>query len=193
MKNFICRLFVVANVILFLLFLGECNVIAEAESYIDQSAQPVIVLEKTIARSMTNLDQQYRIEIYQNLNVVFIGIANTKILGQSRGVISKNQYSALLAGFIDVQFSSLDPVYRSDLINHSYAKEGEGGYQLHFRFREVNRSVQIRTDVPLGTPPGVRLLIDYIKRITEARQWACPFNAKPAIGGEMVAVCEFGE
>ena len=154
---------------------------------------PMISLEKRTVRSMTNLEQQYRIDLYRDLTVVFHGFANTRIKGEARGTISQDRLIKIISGFSDIRFLDLDPIYGWERRKPDQpVVEGEDLFTLTLRYREANHTVQVSSVVPAGTPPGVHLLIDRIKQASGGRQWACPAlgTQSPRVSMD---VCEFPE
>lgn len=176
-----------------MVFGGVSAAIAES-SHKDATIElPMFSLEDRTQRSQTNLGQDYRIEIYGDRTVVFHGILNTRVIGEARGKLSRQQFSSIYSGFVDIRFLELDPVYGPDSYPSERIIEGESCYTLIFRSRGVERKVQVSSAIPKGTVPGIHLLIDHIKRVSGARQWACPALATPSLGGDPMDVCQFPE
>lgn len=168
--------------------------IAEPSPKAAMAELPIVSLEKRTLRSMTNLGQEYRIDIYRDLTVVFNGFANTRIKGEARGRVSQDRLIKILSGFSDIRFLELDPVYGWERRKSDQpVVESETLFTLTFRFREANHTVQVSSVVPTGTPPGIYLLIDRIKQASGSRQWACPALAIPSLGGDPQEICEFLE
>lgn len=127
---------------------------------------PVISLEVKVEYSV-NPQQQYRIEIYRDLTVSFYGVANTRVLGKEQGKISQRQFNNISAGFHDIRFFQLEPVYPPATIS-------ETKREISLTFRDSHKVHTVRLLDRPKYPPGFRLLLALIQRESGARQWACP-------------------
>lgn len=174
---------------------GFCdNAIAESSTDSKAAEAPMFSLEKRTMLSMTGLGQEYRIDIHPDLTVVFHGLTNTRIIGEARGKLTQKQLIRIFSAFSDIRFLKLDPVYGWERRDGTQRiVESEDIYEVTFRVQETKHTVKVSSVVPQGTPPGFFLLIDEIKRLSGARQWACPASATSGRGGRAVDVCEFPE
>lgn len=173
---------------------GSSGAYAESLSKEIKPGQPIFSLEKRNKLSQTKLYQEYRIEIYNDQTIVFHGIWNTRLIGDVQGKISSQQYYQIYAAFGDIGFFNLEPRYGSELRDKRTPLEAESEYTITFHNKDVQKTVIFSSAVPQGVPPGMRLLIDKIKHMSGARQWACPAVAQTfPPHGEFSDVCEFFE
>lgn len=173
---------------------GSSGAYAESLPTEIKPGQPIFSLEKRTKRSLGNLYQEYRIEIYNDQTIVFHGIWNTRLIGDVQGKISPNQFSQIYSAFVEIGFFDLKSRYGSELRDKRIPLEAESEYTITFHNKDVQKTVVFSNAVPQGVPPGMRLLIDKIKHMSGARQWACPAVAQAhPPHGEFSDVCEFFE
>lgn len=158
---------------------APCTHESYAEGEVMQRAieQPVFVLEQVaLNRGMlSNWAQEYRIEIFRDRSVVFIGRSNTHIRGEASGKLSNEQFGRIAAGFNDIGFFELGEYYGPSRKDHEPTLDGPTIETILFAGDKLrSRTVRVHNRSPMGTPPGFRLLISLIKRESGAKQWACP-------------------
>ena len=173
---------------------GSSGAYAESLPTEIKPGQPIFSLEQRTKRSLTNQYQEYRIEIYNDQTIVFHGIWNTRLIGEVQGKISPKQFSQIYAAFVDIGFFDLKSRYGSELRDKRIPLEAESEYTITFHNKDVQKTVVFSNAVPVGIPPGMRLLIDKFKHMSGARQWACPAVAQAfPPHGEFSDVCDFSE
>ncbi|MBL8400159.1 MULTISPECIES: DUF6438 domain-containing protein [Candidatus Accumulibacter] len=173
---------------------GSSGAYAESLSKEIKPGQPIFTLEKRYKRKQTNLYQEYRIEIYRDQTILFHGIWNTRLIGDAQGKISNRQFHQIYAAFRDILFSDLKSHYGSELRDKKIPLETESEYTITLHNEDVQKTVVFSNAVPVGIPPGMRLLIDKFKHMSGARQWACPAVAQAfPPHGEFSDVCDFFE
>lgn len=129
---------------------------------------------------LPGMSQEYRVDIYRDMSVVFDGVVSTRVIGKAQGKIGRQQFEQIRVGFIDIRFNTLQPIYEP---TGTYVREGDG--EIALKFRHDGGVSNIRVLDGGDAPPGFRLLVELIKRNSGARQWACPMVVRGA------DVCDF--
>lgn len=117
--------------------------------------------------------QNYKLEFYDDGQVVFNGNAYTKQPGRSVASISSRHLTEIKRGFYDIEFFGLAPEYTQPR-NVPSDTRTDVTTRLTFRDRNIEHSVLVNMGYGTKRPPGFTLLTDLIKRLSGAKQWACP-------------------
>lgn len=155
---------------------------------------PSISMEKRVLYVMYPIWEDYRIDIYPDLTVVFqtrVHDANDRrhIRSEVRGAITTATMDQLLGDFRDLGFLGLPEMNKSDGPGRKTSTEYAEEYMLTLREKAGSHTVILSGRRPNKPSGAIVELVDRIKQASGVRQWACPKLARPLPENRDYEIC----